>query len=149
MQSYSSHPFGTVFYHLMNVLSSKFCPTGLLRKISEIIENMIFSLICVWRKIWNFRQLRKIKKIWYYSRAFLPKCSFSCSEVCSSQVEISHTFMEMFLNLIYFTDFYFIEILTVYFDFFQRLFFHPHLRLKLATFRLQNYHEFSRFFLFG
>ena len=45
MQSYSSYPRGTVFDHLINVLSSKSSPTGLLRKISEIIENMIFSLI--------------------------------------------------------------------------------------------------------
>ena len=45
MQPYSSHPHATVFYHLINVLSSKSCPIGLLWKISEIIENMIFSSI--------------------------------------------------------------------------------------------------------
>ena len=42
MQSYISRPFGTVFYHLINYLSSKSCSIDLLRKISEIIEN-IFS----------------------------------------------------------------------------------------------------------
>ena len=81
MQSYiSHHPRGTVFYHLINYLSSKSCPIDLLRKISEIIENMIFSLIFVLREIWYFRQLRKIKKIWYLRWAFLWKCCFSSSE---------------------------------------------------------------------
>ena len=51
MQSYSSHPRGTVFYNLINVLSSISCPIALFRKILEIIENMIFSLISVLRKI--------------------------------------------------------------------------------------------------
>ena len=50
MQSYIFHPRGTVFYHLINYLSSKSCPIDMLRKISEIIENMIFSLISVLRK---------------------------------------------------------------------------------------------------
>ena len=80
MQSYiSHHARGTVFYHLINYLSSKSCPIDLLRKILEIIGNMIFSLIFVLRKIWYFRQLRKIKKIWYLRWAFLQKCCFSCS----------------------------------------------------------------------
>ena len=47
--------------------------------------------------------------------------------------------MEMFLNLIYFTEPYFIEILTSLFWFFSMLIFSPTI--------LQNYHEFSRFFL--
>ena len=47
MQSYISHQCETVFYHLINFLSSKYCPIHLLRKISEVIENMIFSLIFV------------------------------------------------------------------------------------------------------
>ena len=59
----SCHLRGTVFYHLINYLSSKSCPIDLLRKISEIIENMIFSLIFVLQEISYFRQLRKIKKI--------------------------------------------------------------------------------------
>ena len=79
MQFYISHPCGTVFYHLINYLSSKSCPIDLLRKISEIIENMIFSLIFVLQEIWYFRQLRKTKKIWYLRWAFLRKCCFSCS----------------------------------------------------------------------
>ena len=80
MQSYiSHHARGTVFYHLINYLSSKSCPIDLLRKISEIIENMIFSLIFVLQEIWYFRQLRKTKKIWYLRWAFLRKCCFSCS----------------------------------------------------------------------
>ena len=79
MQSYISHPRGTVFYHLINFLSSKSCPIHLLRKISEIIENMIFSLIFVLQEIWYFRQLRKMKKIWHLRWAFLRKCCFSCS----------------------------------------------------------------------
>ena len=40
MQSYIFHPRGTVFYHLINCLSSKSCPIDMLRKISEIMENM-------------------------------------------------------------------------------------------------------------
>ena len=40
---------------------------------------MIFSLIFVLRKIWYFRQMRKITKIWYLRWAFLQKCCFSCS----------------------------------------------------------------------
>ena len=80
MQSYiSHHARGTVFYHLINYLSSKSCPIDLLRKISEIIENMIFSSIFVLREIWYFCQLRKIKKIWYLRWAFLRKCCFPCS----------------------------------------------------------------------
>ena len=47
MQSYILHPRGTVFYHLINYLSSKFCPIDMLREILEIIENMTFSLILV------------------------------------------------------------------------------------------------------
>ena len=84
MQSYSSHPRATVFYHLVNVLSSKSCPIGLLWKISEIIENMIFSLIFLLGKIWYFRQLWKINKIWYLGWAFLGKFCFSCSINCPS-----------------------------------------------------------------
>ena len=62
MQSYISQSRVTVFYHLINYLS-KSCPIDLLRKISEIIENMVFPLIFVLREIRYFRQLRKIKKI--------------------------------------------------------------------------------------
>ena len=62
------------------------CSIDLLRKISEIIENMIFSLIFVLREIWYFRQLRKIKKIWYLRWAFLRKCCFSCSV----KIKLSH-----------------------------------------------------------
>ena len=69
--------------------------------------------------------------------------------VCSSQVEISDTFMNMSLNLIYFTDFYFIEILTSLFSFFSTLIFSRNCYLKLSLFRLQHYHEFSRFSLCG
>ena len=50
MQSYIFHRRGTVFYHLINYLSLKPCPSDLLRKILEIIENM-FSLIFVLREI--------------------------------------------------------------------------------------------------
>ena len=51
MQSHISHPRGTVFYHLINFLLLKSCYIGLLQKLSEIIENMIFSLIFVLQKI--------------------------------------------------------------------------------------------------
>ena len=52
MQSYiSHHPRGTVFYHLINYLSSKSSPIDVLRKISEIGENMIFSLIFLLREL--------------------------------------------------------------------------------------------------
>ena len=54
MHSYISPPRGTVFYHLINFLLSKSCPIDLLRKIPEIIENMVFSLIFVLQKIWYF-----------------------------------------------------------------------------------------------
>ena len=56
MQFYISHPCGTVFYHLINYLSSKSCPIDLLRKITEIIENMIFSLIFVLRNCGKSRK---------------------------------------------------------------------------------------------
>ena len=79
MQSYISRPRGTVFYHLINYLSSKSCPIHLLRKISEIIENMIFSFIFVLQKIWYFHKLQKIKKMWYLRWAFLRKSCFSWS----------------------------------------------------------------------
>ena len=67
-------------------------------------------------------------------------------KIFSSQAEISHTFMEMFLNLICFTDFYFIETLTSLFWFFQRSIFHSQCYLKSTLLRLQHYHKFSRFF---
>ena len=51
MQSYISHPRATVFYYLINYLSPKSCPIDLLREISEIIENIILSLIFVLREI--------------------------------------------------------------------------------------------------
>ena len=53
MQSYISHRCGRVFYPLIFFLSffALSCFIDLLRKISEIIENMIFSLIFVLRKI--------------------------------------------------------------------------------------------------
>ena len=57
----------------------------------------------------------------------------SFNKVCSSQVEISHTFMEMILNFICFEDFYFIEILLFYFDFFSTLIFSPTPVLKTYT----------------
>ena len=63
MQSYICHPCGTVFYHVINFLSLKSCPIHFFRKISEIIENMIFSLIFVLQEMLYFRQLWKVKKI--------------------------------------------------------------------------------------
>ena len=51
-------------------------------------------------------------------------------KVCSSQAQICHTFMEMFLNLIYFTVSYFIEILTSLFWFFSTVNFAFTLLLK-------------------
>ena len=51
MESSISHPRGTIFSHLINFLLSKSCPVDLLRKVSEVIENMIFSLIFVLQKI--------------------------------------------------------------------------------------------------
>ena len=49
---------------------------------------MVFSLIFVLRKIWYFRQLRKITKIWYLRWAFLQKYCFSYSD---ASTEINHT----------------------------------------------------------
>ena len=88
------------------------------------------------------------KLVWTWGLAVFAS-SLIIRKVCRSQAEISHTFMEMFLNPIRFTDFYFIEILTSLFSFFQRSFFHSHCYIKLTLFRLQNYHEFSRFFFCG
>ena len=79
MQSYISHPRGTLLYQLINFLLSKSCPIDLFRKISEIIENMIFSFIFVLQKIWYFHKLQKIKKMWYLRWAFLRKSCFSWS----------------------------------------------------------------------
>ena len=45
------YPCGTVFYHVINFLSLKSCPIHFLRKISEITENMIFSLIFILQEI--------------------------------------------------------------------------------------------------
>ena len=80
MQSYISHRRGRLFNPLIFVFSflSLSCFIDLLRKISEIIENMIFSLIFALRKIWYFRQMREITKIRYLRSAFLRKCCFSC-----------------------------------------------------------------------
>ena len=50
MQSYIFHPRIRVFYHLIHYLSSKSCPIDMLQKLSEIIENILFSLIFVLRK---------------------------------------------------------------------------------------------------
>ena len=58
MQSYIFHPHGTFFNKVFNPLIIFFfffsplsCFIDLLQKMSEIIENMIFSLIFVLRKI--------------------------------------------------------------------------------------------------
>ena len=80
MQSYISHPRGIVFNPLIIFFLSLSCSIDLLQKIQEIIENMIFSSLFVLRKIRYFRQLRKIKKIWYLRWAFLWKCCFSSRE---------------------------------------------------------------------
>ena len=49
MQSYISHPRGTVCNPLIILLSLS-CYIDLLRKLSEIVENMIYPLIFVPRK---------------------------------------------------------------------------------------------------
>ena len=80
----------------------------------------------------------------------VPASTLIKRSVCGSLVEISHTFMEMPLNLVYFTDFYLIEILTNLFSFFFLCsFYHPNCYLKLSLFRLKHYLEFSRFLQFG
>ena len=81
--------------------------------------------------------------VWLYLASYLR-----IKSSCSSQVEISQTLLEIALNFIYFTDFYFVETLTSLFSFFSTLFSHAHCYLKLMLFRLEN-HEFSRFFLCG
>ena len=65
MQSYISHRRGRVFNPLIFFFSllRLSCFIDLLRKMSEIIENMIFSSIFVLRKIRYFRQMRKLTKI--------------------------------------------------------------------------------------
>ena len=57
------------------------CHFDLLWKILEIIENVIFSLVFVLRKIWYFSQLRKMQKIWYLGWTFFRKWCLSCSVV--------------------------------------------------------------------
>ena len=80
MQSYISHRRGRVFNPLiLFFFFVNTCVIDLLRKILEIIEKMIFSLIFILRKIWYFRQMRQITKIWYSRSTFLQKCCFSCS----------------------------------------------------------------------
>ena len=63
------------------------------------------------------------KEAWgvWYERLNVFASSLIIKKVCNSQAEISHTFMEMFLNSIYFTEFYFIEILTSLFWLFSTL----------------------------
>ena len=68
----------------------KIFPYWFLTKSIEIIENMIFSLLLVLQKIWYFRQLRKIKKI-YLRWAFLQKYCFSCSVTQWQQLSFSST----------------------------------------------------------
>ena len=70
MQSYISHARVTVFYHLINFLSSKSCPIYLLRKILEIIENIIFSLIFVLQEISYFVNCGKSRKYDIYVKRF-------------------------------------------------------------------------------
>ena len=72
----SARVFNHLFFFSFPSLS---CFIDLLQKISEIIENMIFSLIFVFWKIWYFCQMRKITKIWYLRWAFSQECCFSCS----------------------------------------------------------------------
>ena len=79
MQSYISHLRGTVFYYLTNFLSSKSSSIHLLQKISEIIENVIFSLISNLQEIWYFVSCGKSRKYDIYVERFYEKCCFSCS----------------------------------------------------------------------
>ena len=51
MQSYISHLRATILYRIIIFSNQISCPIDLLRKILEIIENMIFSLIFVLQKI--------------------------------------------------------------------------------------------------
>ena len=61
-----------------------------------------------------------------WARGFaLLAFSLRIRSVCSSPVEINHTFMEMSLNLICFTDLYFIESLTSLFSLFSTHIFSP------------------------
>ena len=74
MQSYISHPSGTVFNPLINfviILLYWFVTKHVEMK---IIENVIFYLSSVLLKTWYFRQLRKMG---YLRWAFLRICCFS------------------------------------------------------------------------
>ena len=74
MQSYISHPSGTVFNPLINfviILLYWFVTKHVEMK---IIENVIIYLSSVLLKTWYFRQLRKM---WYLRWAFLRICCFS------------------------------------------------------------------------
>ena len=51
MQSYISHLRATILYRIIIFSNQISCPIDLLRKILEIIENMIFSLIFVLQKM--------------------------------------------------------------------------------------------------
>ena len=75
------------------------------------IKSMIqhsFGKFFPWKSFHKW--LKFPKETWGLLTVFVS--SLIIRYVCNSQVDISHTFMEMFLNLIFFTDFYFIEILT-------------------------------------
>ena len=73
-----SHLGGTVFYHLINFLLPKSCPIDLLQKMSEIIENMIFTLISFYRKYDNDISVncRKSKKYDIYVDRFYENVIF-------------------------------------------------------------------------
>ena len=75
MQSYISHPRGTVFYHSIIFLSSKSCPVHLLREISKIIENMTFSFLFD-RKYDISVNCRKSRKYDTYIERFYEKFFF-------------------------------------------------------------------------
>ena len=76
MQSYSSHPCATVFYNLINVLSSKSCPVGLLRKILEIIENMMFSFKFRFTENMIFSSIAENQENMIFTLSFLRKYCF-------------------------------------------------------------------------
>ena len=75
MQPYIFHQRGTVFYYLIFFFFSKSCFIDLLRKISEIIENIFFNNFRFTENM-IFHQLRKIKKNMIFTLSVFTKMMF-------------------------------------------------------------------------
>ena len=129
MQSFISHRRETVFYHLFNFFLSKSCPINLLWKISEIIENMIFFLIFVFRENMIFPLIGKNQENMIFTLSVFTKMLFFMQWLYYSNIFLklqtfsSATFSPRFYCLVFWTScssFYFLLLIlsTGFFVFF-------------------------------